>query len=166
MSDDTDIATVSTSGLVTGVAVGSATVTGTYASFTDTCAVTVAVGGGLSHVWTGADPTAAADATSYELGLFFSLSAATNLAGIRIWNPGLVTTTGRTATLWSSTSSTGTSPTVRRTIDLPDLMPSGWSDHLFPTPYTAPTGVYYFIGYYVDGGGTVPTADYGSSPAA
>ena len=156
------VATVSTSGLVTGVAVGSATVTGTYSGFTDSCAVTVAVGAGTEHVWTGTDPTAQVDATAYELGTVFALTAPTTLAGIRIWNPGLVTVTGRTATLWSSASFSGTSPTVRRTIDLPDLMTAGWSEHLFTTTYTAPTGVYYFITYNVDGGGTVPTSDYGA----
>ena len=40
-SDDDSVATVSADGVVTAVAVGSATVTGTYQGFTGTCAVSV-----------------------------------------------------------------------------------------------------------------------------
>lgn len=40
-SDDTGVASVSSSGLVTAVGEGTCTVTATHGSFTDTCAVTV-----------------------------------------------------------------------------------------------------------------------------
>lgn len=41
VSDNEAVATVSAAGIVTAVAVGSATVTGTYQGLTGTCAVTV-----------------------------------------------------------------------------------------------------------------------------
>ena len=45
-SSNTNVATVDSSGVVTGVAAGSATITGTYSGETDTCAVTVTASGG------------------------------------------------------------------------------------------------------------------------
>ena len=143
--------------------IGSATVTGTYAGFTDTCAVTVAAGAGAEHAWTGADPTAAVDAAAYELGTVFSLSRPDHAGrGPHLEPRPRHRRRAAPPPCGRRPRSTGSQPTVRRTIDLPDLMPTGWSEHLFATPYAAPTGVYYFVTYNVDGGGTAPTADYGA----
>ena len=169
VSSNTGVATVgAATGLVTAVAAGSATITGTYAGFSDTCAVTVTTAT-FSHAWTGADPTASTDTTNYNLGTYFSLFSAITIQGLRIWNPGLVTPQGgqnRQGYLWTATGITGAGAILQRTIDLPDLMPTGWSEHLFSTPYSAATGIYYCVSYFVDGGATAGTSDYGAVAGA
>ena len=136
-----------------------------YKKTTDSTWLPVPVEATTNHAWTGATPTAATDTASYNLGTYLSLFSAQTLVGIRIWNPGLVTPQGggnRQAYLWSATSTSGAGATLLRTIDLPDLLPTGWSEHLFSTPYSGTTGIYYCVGYFVDGGTTAGTSDYGA----
>ena len=130
-----------------------------------TATVTCTDAPGWLHVWAGANPTAATDSSAYNLGTYFSLVSPVTLGGIRIWNPGLVVPQGsqnRQAYLWTATNTSGAGGVIQRTIDIPDLLPVGWSEHLFSTPYSRTTGVIYCIAYFVDGGATAGQADYGA----
>ena len=130
-SSTPSVATVSAGGVVTAVALGSTTITGTYThpvdEFVDTCPVTVAA---TAHAWTGTTPTAVTDGGSYEIGSWFTVTEPTTLIGVRIWNPGLVAPGGgqpRAARLWTHNGSGG-SVSTQRTITLPTVMPVGWSE--------------------------------------
>ena len=106
----------------------------------------------FDYAWHGAEPTPGGVNFAYTLGTFVHTASAVVFHGIRIWNPGLVAPDiNRTARLWSIDGNTGANPVVQRTVDLPEVMPAGWSQWLFATPVPAPANTWWCPGYYTNG---------------
>lgn len=109
------------------------------------------------QAWLGTAGTSVADTSAYRLGTWFSVTETTTMLGFRIDNPGLVNIMSRygqdrSARLFRSTTGHyDVGATQVAYLDLPDILPAGWSEHLLVTPYTLETGYYYCIDYNVHG---------------
>lgn len=105
------------------------------------------------HVWPDASvPTAYSNTAAFEVGTCIQPVTGIGIHGVRIWNPGLGARSGRSAKLWEmpGASFSGPPATVRE-VTLPSQMTTGWTEHLFPTPYTATATKYLMASYDVGG---------------
>jgi Domain of unknown function (DUF4082) len=106
-----------------------------------------------SHVWPDASvPTTYSETAAFEIGTCIQPATGATIHGVRIWNPGLGARSGRSAKLWEMPSASFSGPpTMVREVTLPSQMTTGWSEHLFPTPYTATATKYLLASYDVGG---------------
>jgi hypothetical protein len=107
------------------------------------------------HVWPDASvPTTYSNTAAFEIGTCINAATSVAIHGVRIWNPGLGARSGRSAKLWEMPSdSTFSGPPAKvREVTLPSQMTTGWTDHLFSTPYTPPSSARGLIASYDVGG--------------
>lgn len=92
-------------------------------------------------VWSAADPTAANDpGQDYELGTRFTAAQGAPLIGVRVWNPGEDTVTGRSVRLWDQFGAQIVDGPFPFAID--NTLTPGWNEYEFPTPYEIDAGTY------------------------
>lgn len=100
----------------------------------------------MSHGWNGADPTQAADAASYELGVEFVANAAVTVSAVRVWegaSPGDFAS--RRGRLWS------TAGALLGSGAMPTTLPSGWSEYTLDSPVDVTLGEHVVVSYSTGG---------------
>lgn len=100
----------------------------------------------MSHGWNGPDPTQAADASSYELGVEFVANAAVTVSAVRVWegsSPGDFSS--RRGRLWS------TAGALLGSAAMPTTLPSGWSEYTLDSPVDLPLGEHVVVSYSTGG---------------
>lgn len=107
----------------------------------------------VDHVWVGSDPTTYSQTSAFEIGTNVFVTTSVQIFGVRIWNPGLGARTSRSAKLWEMAGTSYVGGTKVREVTLPDQLPTGWSEYLFSSPYTAITTKYFIVSYDVGGFG-------------
>ena len=97
------------------------------------------------------DPTSGEDVKEdYELGVSFVAEKDVALRGVRIYNRGLATVTGRDVKLWSENGED--SDTALATWDIDDQLSAGWQEIEFDTPFILAQGEWYVLAYDVGDG--------------
>ena len=140
-SSNTAVATVSTGGLVTGVAVGSATITVTTqdGNYTASCAVTVDAETITTYtVLTTQVPISSEVDNSCELGMKFTSTRAGQIIKIRFYKPASESGS-HVGRLWSATGTLLASATFSGETS------SGWQEVILNTPYTILANTTYVV---------------------
>ncbi len=139
-SSNTGVATVSSGGLVTGVAVGSATITVTTqdGNYTATSAITVASVPTTFTVLTTQVPAGSEVDNSCELGMKFRSSQAGLITKIRYYRPA-AETGSHIGRLWSSTE------TLLASASFTGETSSGWQEVTLSTPFAILANTTYVV---------------------
>lgn len=96
----------------------------------------------MPNGWGGADPTVAADASSYELGTEYLANVDITITHIRVWahaTSGSVTT--RAGRIWT------TAGVLLGAQLLTDTLPAGWSTYALDAPVTRTAGQRFVVSY-------------------
>lgn len=117
----------------------------------------------MPNAWNGADPTEAADAADYELGVEYLANSAITITHVRVWSgAGEVDIANRRARVWTPLG-------VQLGIaTLPANLPVGWSSYALDAPVVRQAGERFIISYSSGGNygalanglsASVPSAD-------
>lgn len=98
----------------------------------------------MTNGWNGPDPTQQNDglAATYELAVRYTANDDISITGMRVWHgANSINLAGRKSRLWS------TGGVEQRQVDIAALLPSGWTEYSFSSPYTLAAGSSIDISY-------------------
>jgi hypothetical protein len=139
-SSNTAVTTVSTSGLVTAIAVGSATITVTTqdGNYTATSVITIVIASNTYTLFTSQTPASSATDNACELGMKFTSSQAGQIRKIRYYKPD--TESGsHVGRLWSA------SGTLLTSASFSGETSSGWQEATMSSPFTIVANTTYVV---------------------
>lgn len=99
----------------------------------------------MARAWSGANPTNVVDPNAYEMGTEQRANNDVTLTGIWIWSDGQ-NVPGRQARIWNPLSGA-----VVQTIDIPAVLPVGWSMYPLTTPIPRTAGQRWVVSFHTTG---------------